>query len=460
MALQLFSARKTAWLVLNQCDIIRHDAAELLNEYLPKTDRAAQATDIAFGVLRNRLAIDCIIKKCGSVEPAYVKPALWNLLRIGTYEIVYAPKTAEYAILNEAADLARQKGTARTVGFINAVLRAVQNNIVSRSAPLKEADRQKILPQDEQTGCAFKINILPSPEKEPANYYSIAFSLPTWLISQWLDVYGDKKTRQICFASNRNPSVIAQPNILCTTAEELATQLADEGVECDMNPEKSMLCIKHTGQITKIKAFLDGFFTIQDPTAAEAMKLLNPQPGWTIVDLCAAPGGKSIALAMLMQDNGTILASDSDLNRLQKVRQNVKRMRLNAIDVVQANRIEQKIRKLKKLDAIVLDVPCSNTGVLARRVEARWRLQKKNINGLLKTQSQLLTQAAGLCQQKTKLVYSTCSIQPEENRQQIQLFLSQHPSFTLISEKLALPALKTKSLFDHDGGYVAILARK
>lgn len=455
-----YSARKTAWIVLNRCDITQHDTAELLNKYLPKTDRPAQATDIAFGVIRNRLAIDTVIKRSGNIEPARVKPALWNLLRLGTYELVYAAKTAEYAILNEVGNLARQKGSERTVGFVNAVLRAVQTNILSRQAPLQQGSPRTIIPQNEKTGCSFKIDILPDPEKDPVNYYSAAFSLPTWLISQWLAVYGDSTTRQICQASNRTPSLVAQPNVLYTAPEKLAARLAEEGIECELNHEKSMLCIKHTGQITKIRAFLDGLFMIRDPTAAEPVKLLNPQPGWTVADLCAAPGGKTVALTMLMADNGMILASDSDTVRLQKVRQNVKRMRLNAIEVVVYPEIEKKIQKLKKLDAIVLDVPCSNTGVLARRVEARWRLQKKSIDELLQAQNQLLTNAAALCQHNTRILYSTCSIQPEENQHQIQNFLSQQPVFTLEKEKLTLPALKTKKLFDHDGGYVAVLARK
>ncbi|MBC8378724.1 MAG: hypothetical protein H8E62_06080 [Planctomycetes bacterium] len=460
MAPQAFTARKTAWLVLNQCDIKRHDASQLLNDYLPKTDRPAQATDIVFGVLRNRTAIDCIIKKCGSIEPDHVKPAIWNLLRIGTYEIVYAPKTAEYAILNEAADLARQKGSSKTVGFINAVLRAIQKKIVLRQSPLANTNRQKIIPQNPKTGCLFAIDLLPGPDNEPVNYYSTAFSLPTPLVSQWLKDYGEDRTAELCFASNRHPSVILQPNTLCTTAEKLAQHLGEQGIECEINAEKTMLCAKHTGSVTKIQIFLDGFFIIQDPTAAEAMQLLKPQPGWTIVDLCAAPGGKSVALAMLMQDNGAILASDKDKTRLQKVVQNVKRMRLNSIEVVEPKNIEQKIKKLKHLNAIILDVPCSNTGVLARRVEARWHLQKNTVNSLLKTQSQLLERAAALCQHKTTLVYSTCSIQPEENQQQIQQFLSLHPSFILIRDKLTLPTLKTQNLFDHDGGYVAVLQHK
>lgn len=460
MASKPFTARNTAWLVLNQCDIPRHDAGDLLNSYLPKTDRPAQATDIVFGVIRNGTAIDHVIKQYGSVQPERVKPSLWNLLRIGAYELVYAPKTADYAILNEIGDLARQKGAKRTVGFVNGVLRSVQRNILSRRLPLTEAVPTTILSQDETFGCAFRTDLLADSQTDPVNYYAVAFSLPTWLVSQWLDSYGNETTWSICLASNRAPSLIAQPNTLCTTAEELAARLADEGVKCELNAEKSMVRITHGGQITKIQAFLDGYFVIQDPTAAEAMKLLKPQPGWVVADVCAAPGGKSVVLAMLMNDTGTILASDKDTVRLQKVRQNAERMRLNAIQIVPPSRIEQTLRKFKKLDAIVLDVPCSNTGVLARRVEARRRLQKKQMDKLRQTQKQLLTNAAAICQHETNIVYSTCSILAEENQQQIQQFLKQHPSFTLIREKLTLPRVKTEKLFDHDGGYVAILARK
>jgi 16S rRNA (cytosine967-C5)-methyltransferase len=260
-----YTARSTAWLVLNRCDITRHDTADLLNDYLPDTDRGAQATDIVFGVIRNRLAIDTVIKRSGNIEPGRVKPSLWNLLRLGTYELVYAPKTAEYAILNEVGNLARQKGNKRTVGFVNAVLRAVQTNILSRQAPLQQGSPRTIMPQNEKTGCSFKIDILPDTEKDPVNYYSTAFSLPTWLISQWLNVYGDSTTRQICQASNRTPSLIAQPNVLYTTPENLAVRLSEEGVESEISPETGMLSIKHAGQITKIRAFLDGLTCAPPP---------------------------------------------------------------------------------------------------------------------------------------------------------------------------------------------------
>jgi len=459
MAPRRTTARNAAWLILNRCDNVKHDTAALLNHYLPHTDRGAQATDIVYGVIRNRLAIDTVIRNCGRIETNRVKPSVWNLLRIGTYELVYAPKTADYAILNEIGDLARGKKGTRTVGFVNAILRSVQKNIISRQAFCHDRDPRTILPQNEKCGCAFAIELLADPVTDPIHYYSTAFSLPCWLVSEWLNVYGESGIRGICLASNRTPSLVAQPNTLCTTTEELTGRMAQEGIECELNADKSMLCIHHGGHPGKIKAFGEGLFTIQDPTAAEAMHILEPQPGWTVADLCAAPGGKSIALAMLMNDTGTILASDNNAARLQKIRQNVERMRLTAIEVVDPSHIEEKCRQLQKLDAIILDVPCSNTGVLARRVEARWRLKHKNISSLLQTQQQLLNTAAALCQQDTHILYSTCSIQTEENQQQIQQFLNHHPSFVLKTERLTLPVLKTEKLFDHDGGYAAVLAR-
>ena len=457
MAPAQLSARKTAQLVLNQCDILRHDTTERLNQYLPQSDRPAQATDIVFGVIRNLNLIDCLISTCGSLEPARVKPSVWNLLRIGVYELVYAPNTAEYAIINEAVDLAVQKGTKKVGGFVNAVLRSVQKCIASRQIDISDDNRRNIIPQTPHAGCLLTHAWLPNPQQQPAAYFSRVFSLPQWLVDEWFRAYGVDQTEQICLACNRHPSVMLQPNTLRITAEQLHQKLLGHGLDCELSPDKIACCLKQGGKVTKIPEFLDGLFLIQDTTAAEAMKAAGAQPGWAIADLCAAPGGKSIALAMQMHDDGVIFASDSDEKRLQKVRQNADRMRLKSIEVVSPAEIDQKMRNCKQLDAIVLDVPCSNTGVLARRVEARHRLRKNDVESLVKTQQQLLEKAVTGCQHHTQIIYSTCSIQPQENQQQIQRFLSQHPQFILKHEQRTLPTLKNDILFDRDGGYVAVL---
>ncbi|MHC5214215.1 MAG: RsmB/NOP family class I SAM-dependent RNA methyltransferase [Planctomycetota bacterium] len=455
---RILTARAAAWKALNQCNIFRHDTAEVLSRLLNHTDRPSQATDIVFGVIRNRGTIDHVLKKCSALDSARVKPSQWNLLRIGVYELIYAPKTADYAILNEAVQLGRQAGSKKGAGFINAILRNVQRAIENRQSPLNAESVRRTVPQTPQSGCLFKDDILPDPDTEAAAYFHAAFSLPQRLVQEWLKALGKEETRAVCFASNRHPSLIAQPNTLYTTAADLAEKLQDEDISNECLSD--MIRIQGVGRINTGRAYLDGLFFIQDTTAANAIKTLAPGPDWTILDMCAAPGGKCMALAIRMQDKGVILASDADAKRLAKVRENAKRMRLQSIEIVPASRIEQMVRKLKKLDAIVLDVPCSNTGVLARRVEARWRWKPDAVGNLCKIQQELLQKAAGLARAKTKILYSTCSIQPEENTEQVQAFLAYQNHFTLLTEKLILPSVKTEDAFDHDGGYVAVLQSK
>lgn len=449
------TARAAAWKTLNQCNLFKHDVAEVLGGLLNRTDRPAQATDIVFGVVRRRGTIDRILKKCAAIDAARVKPSQWNLLRLGIYELVYAPRTAEYAILNEAVQLARQAGSKKGAGFINAVLRNVQRAIESRHAPLDPKTARRTVPQTPESGCLFQTDWLPDPDKAAAAYMSAAFSIPQPLVQEWVRDFGPAQTRAICFASNRPPSVIAQPNTLRTTASELAEKLRTEGVSNEQLNET--LRIQTAGRINAGDAYLDGLFFVQDATAANAVKALAPPPDGAVVDICAAPGGKCLASAIHMRDQGVILASDADAGRLSKVRENARRMRFQSVEVVPAARLEQAVKKLKRLDAIILDVPCSNTGVLARRVEARWRWNPASVEALCGIQQDLLCKAAGLARAKTKILYSTCSIQPEENAEQVQAFLSRHNRFTLLTEKLTLPSLKTSDAFDHDGGYAAVL---
>jgi len=451
----VLTARNTAWKTLNQCDILRHDTAGILNQLLARTDRPAQATDIVFGVIRNRAAIDRVLTQCASIEPDRVKPSQWNLLRIGVYELVYAPDTADYAIISEAVERVSKTSSKKSGGFVNAVLRNVQRAIENRQAPCTSENIRKIIPQTPQTGCLFNIDLLPDPDKEPTQYLSTAYSVPQRLINEWLSAFGPEQTRNICLASNRHPSVIVQPNTLRTTSEDLAKKLDAEGLsnECF----KNALRLRYPGKINTSRSYLDGLFYIQDTTAAETVKMLDPQPGWTVLDLCAAPGGKCAALAMLMRDKGVILASDIDAKRLGQVRENAKRLRLQSVEIVPHNRAEHVAQKQKRLDAIVLDVPCSNTGVLARRVEARWRWRPEAVTKLQAVQQDLLGKAAALARSGTKILYSTCSILPDENQRQIQQFLFKHRHFSLLSEKTTLPALQTETTCDHDGGYAAVL---
>ena len=452
------TARQTAWKTLNECDVLSHDTAEVLNRHLARSDRPAQATDLVFGVIRHRITLDRILTRCARIDTKRVKPTQWNLLRLGAYELVFAPQTADYAIINEAVEIANRTRSKKTGGFINAVLRKVQRAIESRQAPLQGAAKSRAIPQNAETGCLFKDDLLPDPAQDVVSYLNTAYSVPQRLVHEWVAAYGRRQTEDLCLASNRAPSVMAWPNTLCVTAEELAARLHDETVACEQVAD--CVRIHSAGRMNRYRAYLEGLFYVQDTTAASAVKLLDPQPDWTVLDLCAAPGGKSMALAMLTGDAGVILSTDANSKRLSRIRENIKRLRLQSVEVVPYNHIDKVVSKEKKLDAILLDVPCSNTGVLARRVEARWRWNPEMVTKLQQMQQDLLKQAAAMARPGTRILYSTCSIQPDENTRQVQAFLAANKQYKLLDEKLTLPALQTKDAPDHDGGYAAVLEKK
>jgi 16S rRNA (cytosine967-C5)-methyltransferase len=464
-----FSARAAAWKTLNTSDIASHDTSDVLNRLLDKTDRGGQATDIVMGVVRLRGTLDRILKKCASLDTARVKPSQWNLLRMGVYVLVYCPKRAEYAILNEAAELAHGAGSKKGGGFINAVLRNVQRNIELRQAAITADKLRRIVPQDSENGCLFRVELLGDFRQEPEQYLSLAYSIPQALVHTWVTAYGAETAREICLASNRHPSVIVQPNVLKSAAcagggnigrSDPASLKKDSS--CGQNENFGQKVhsggqkYNGEGKLNRSKDYLEGLFYVQDTTAALTAEMLSPEPGWTILDLCAAPGGKAAAMAMRMRDEGVILASDIDAERLKRVRENARRLGLQCIEIVPAGRVDEAVRKQKRLDAIVLDVPCSNTGVLARRVEARWRWSAAEAEKLAAVQRELLQKAAEMARAGTRIVYSTCSIQPEENEQQAEWFLRKHPNFKRVQQQLTFPATETPERLDHDGGFAAV----
>jgi len=468
------TARKAAWKVLNTSDVYRHDTSDVLNRLLDQTDRSGQTTDIVMGVTRLRGTIGRILKKCASLDTARVKPSQWNLLRMGVYELVYCPRTAEYAILNETAGLAESKKGA---GFINAVLRNVQRAIELRESPLEAGRLTRMIPQGSETGCLFKIDLLPDFETQPEQSLTLAYSMPQVLVHSWVTAYGVEQAKNICSASNRHPSVILQPNTLKvgeitdtkvhpndTNILPEGAMMREEGIGTDTNRNPfdlgGAIRIRNAGKLSRSKAYLDGLFYVQDTTAALVAEMLAPEAGWVVADLCSAPGGKSAGIAIRMQDKGLVIASDIDTDRLARVEETARRLGLKSIKIVPAERVDETIGRQERLDAIVLDVPCSNTGVLARRVEARWRWSAEQTGQIVKTQRELLEKAAQLARAGTRIVYSTCSIQPEENERQVEWFLQTHRDFAIEKQQLTFPAIETPDAFDHDGGFAAVLVRK
>jgi len=477
------TARAVAVETLNRWDPKGGFIGSVLERLLSETEQKQRATDLVFGTLRNRRAIDIVITTFSGRPVERIQRRLLNIVRIGVYELVYSPSTEQYAIVNETVENAKAIAGAKQTGFVNAVMRQITKHVADREIPLSQAKSERTIPQSPESGCQFDTGLLPDDETRPVEYLSTVFTLPEWLVADWLAEFGAEATRQICFASNRRPSIYVRPNVLKTTPTALVERLQQAGIEAEIVPNvtpaqtgvqrsdntkdvnivdscfhrndscaEAMIRIKSPKAVTQLPGFAEGWFTVQDITASLAVRLLNPQPGWTILDLCAAPGVKTTQLAESTGDSAKILATDIDGRRLEMVKENIARLGINSIDIVAHDKLPTS-----KFDCILLDVPCSNTGVLARRVEARYRIDAQAVEQLTKTQRELLRAAAARLKPHGRICYSTCSIQKDENAKIVADFLDENPTFTLEADKLTLPSAEG---FDHDGGYTAVLVKK
>jgi 16S rRNA (cytosine967-C5)-methyltransferase len=449
---KLKTARTIAAIVLNRFDPKRNYAGTILDKLLRQTGQKQRATDLVFGTIRNRSAIDMVIAKLADCRIERIPAEPLNIIRIGAYELIYCPATAEYSIVNEAVDSAKAVAGKKQAGFVNAVLRQIARHIQDRQISLSGAEPQMTLPQTPSTGCEFDTLLLPEPTASPADYFSSTFSLPKWLVANWLAEFGAEKTRQICFASNRKPSIYIRPNTLKTNTYSLAEAFSQVEVNFEISTDELMIKIKGSRSVTGLPGFAEGLFTVQDVTASQPVRVLEPQPDWKILDMCAAPGTKTTQLAELTGDKAKIIATDIDSERLKKVKENTVRLGIKSVSIVAYENLEKTAVQIGLFDCILLDVPCSNTGVLAKRLETRYRIRPQAITELAKTQLQLLQTAEKMIKPDGKICYSTCSIQRDENSRLVREFLK-NSKLKLKSEMLTLPSAE-----DHDGGYTANLA--
>jgi 16S rRNA (cytosine967-C5)-methyltransferase len=450
------TARQVAVEALTRFDRDQADLQQHLHDLLNRTDQRAQATDLVYGVVRNRTLLDHILLQISEVDPRRVPRRLMNLLRVGAYEWIYAPQTAEYAIVDEAARLAGLGGGRKQVGFVNAVLRNLGRAIENRSVAGTSADPCRCVPQSPAAGCLFRQPVLPDPTEMSAEYFSLAFSLPLWIAQEWVTDHGTEIARKICLGSNRRPGVFLQPNPLKTTPQALLDRLIQFGMDCRMTSEGQIQL--HPGhRVNDLPGFQEGWFHVLDPSSTKPIKLLDPQPGETILDLCAAPGGKTALMAEQMNNRGTIYATDVDPQRLALVRENCQRL---GVEIVKIYREPSELPKGIQFDAVLADVPCSNSGVMARRCEVRYRITPQAVKNLASTQYTILKKAAAMVRPGGRLVYSTCSILTEENHRLIERSLGHHSDYSLARDLLTLPRPESAETDEMDGGFAALLARR
>jgi 16S rRNA (cytosine967-C5)-methyltransferase len=351
----------------------------------------------------------------------------------------------------------------KQAGFINAILRNVGRLIAERQVEYDKSNLSNILVQDSSHGCCLKEAIFPEFSDDPAGYMADAFSLPRWLVEQWIEDFDIDSAWQICLASNRRPCVYLQPNTLKVCAGELAAWFAAGGVdeECfEVLGADGMIRLKAGVAISTLPGYEEGLFFVQDVTAAKVGRFVDPQAGNIIVDMCAAPGGKTLHMAMLMGNKGRIIATDIDAERLKRVAENAARLGIDIIETVPYEQLDAVISTLKRIDTVLLDVPCSNTGVMAKRVEVRHRINQNALKSLEKKQLEILGKTLKTLSLCNRICYSTCSILKCENSALAEAFITGNTQFTLSKEHLTLADCSNNVSSGHDGGYVAILKRK
>jgi 16S rRNA (cytosine967-C5)-methyltransferase len=383
--------------------------------------------ELVYGVVRWQAALDWLIAR--KTNDRQQKPALQNLLRLGLYQIFWLDRIPDHAAVHETVELAKQSGFGPQAGFVNAILRGY----------LREADETKKLL------AALKIS-------NPV----IGFSHPQWLVEKWQKRFGEERTRQLLEWNNTPPKTFARVNTLKTDAGKLIEKWREENVEYDFVrrewlEENLVFELKSHPPLNSLASFRDGWFYIQDPSTLLAPRELGAQPGETILDLCAAPGGKTTFIAQLMNNEGKIVACDISEERLKLVHENCARLGISCVETTQNSKF--KTENLK-FDRILVDAPCSNTGVMRRRVDLRWRISPEEILRLRQTQLDLLKFTVTKLKPGGVLVYSTCSLDPEENSEVVKEFLHEHKNFKLESKRELLPFADNV-----DGAFVAALVK-
>jgi 16S rRNA (cytosine967-C5)-methyltransferase len=389
---------------------------ELARHALSAPDRAL-CQELVYGIVRWQRTLDWLVeRKTGGRDQ---NAAMRVLLHLGLYQLFWLQRIPDHAAVNETVELAKHLGFGPRAGFLNAVLRGY----------IREREKTRL-----------ELEALK--ETDPAAGYSH----PAWLVECWHARWGRSQTAQLLAWNNRPPPTFARLNTLKTDAARLTARWQEEGLDFeerqyDWTGPQLVFELRGHPPLASLGSFQEGWFYVQDPSTLLAARQLDPQPGETILDLCAAPGGKTTHIAQLMGQRGRLVARDSQPERLKRLQENCRRLGAACVDFSAAP---------GAFDRILVDAPCSNTGVLRRRVEARWRVQSEEIGRLSQAQSALLSKAARELKPGGTLVYSTCSLEPEENEEVARKFLKEQPSFTLVNEQQLLPFIEGV-----DGAYVA-----
>lgn len=412
-------------------------------QYLTKQERAF-ITRVCEGTLEYRIRIDYIINRFSNVKTEKMKPFIRELLRSGAYQIIYMNGIPDSAVCNEAVKLAQKKGFYSLKGFVNGVLRTIVRDVKSVMLPAKE---------------------------NPIEYLSVSYSMPKWLVEKWLEQFGKETTKTILqsFFTER-PTSIRINEYLNSTAETIRS-LENQGVRVEKAPYvPTAYYISNYDYLMTLDVFREGLIQVQDVSSMLVGEIASPRKSDTIIDLCAAPGGKSMHVADKMQGYGTVEARDISSRKVKLIEENFKRAGLINASAGRKDATVYDADSVEKADVVLADVPCSGFGVIGKKVDIKYKMTPGKHQELISLQRKILENAAAYTKVGGILIYSTCTFDREENQENIRWFTKNYP-FTLetidpyICEELKCSTTKKgylqllPGIHECDGFFIARLKR-
>lgn len=421
--------RRTAYEVLLQIEKNQSYSNLELNRRIQerKPDAPALVRELVYGVLENRMYLDYLLAQLIPKGLSGVKKPVKVLLRLGLYQMIFMDSVPAYAAVSETVKLARKAAPGRD-GFVNGVLRGYER-------------RKETL-------------VLPERDRDPAGYLSVRYSCDPWIVNLWMEQYGEARTEAMLAAGNRRPALSIRVNLLKTSRKTLASLLTDKGFSVRESEDSPRLLFVKGSGLLETEAYSQGLFSVQDTASLLAAETLAPRPGETVYDICAAPGGKTLAMAEMMENQGLIRAFDIYPHKLALIRREAARLGVSMIETDVKDGTDLCSGLERTADRVLVDGPCSGLGVIRRKPEIKYRIVSDQGRSLAQKQLQLLSAASHYVKPGGYLLYSTCTVNRIENEQTAERFLAEHRAFRPDGMRQLFP-----DEGEHDGFFLCRMRR-
>lgn len=397
-------------------------------QYLSKQERSF-LTRVTEGTLEHLIELDYILNRFSKKKVSKMKPFIRNLLRMSVYQMKYMDGVPDSAVCNEAVKLAKKHGFSQLSGFVNGVLRNVARNLEAIQYP--------------------------DQKKEPVRFLSVTFSMPEWIVEQWVAEYGFRKTKTICEGFFEEGALTIRTNLSKTTPQQLLKMLEQEQVKVEAVESLSYAFrISDYDYLNALEAFEQGLFYVQDISSMMVAEAADVKENQYVIDVCAAPGGKSTHLAEKLNGTGMVEARDLTDYKVSMIEENITRHELSNMKAVCMDATVYDAKSCGKADVLICDLPCSGLGVLGKKTDIRYKMSKEQQQELVKLQRRILDTVHAYVKPGGTLLYSTCTIHKGENEDNVAWFLQTHPEFSLEKQRQMFPGE-----VGNDGFYLAKLIR-